>query len=297
MKNIATYDLLKPDPLSEILLSLDFRVLSYVDWTEQENRIINNEILPHFKLVAVERGSIELMIKDQRLLIEKGDLAIIPPYTLFTAACLTEEKAHLYIFHFDLKTDLVRNSFAKLFSCHQLTVYSKLFTEQDLFWFSTFSHQNADKPGYYFNLEVLLKKALAAILMNANAYYAANADRAANNTSEERIFVECLDYITEHVHDNIKVKDLCTHLNVSQSYLYQCFHQIKGCSTKEFILMFRMKQICNDLRNTTMSLAEISELYNFSSPIAFSASFKNQYGKSPAAYRKQYKTELKTKKK
>ena len=61
--------------------------------------------------------------------------------------------------------------------------------------------------------------------------------------------------------------------------------------------MFRMKQICNDLRNTTMSLAEISELYNFSSPIAFSASFKNQYGKSPAAYRKQYKTELKTKKK
>ena len=25
-----------------------------------------------------------------------------------------------------------------------------------------------------------------------------------------------------------------------------------------------MKQICNDLRNTTMSLAEISELYNFS---------------------------------
>lgn len=56
MKNIATYDLLKPDPLSEILLSLDFRVLGYVDWTEQESRIINNEILPHFKLVAVERG-------------------------------------------------------------------------------------------------------------------------------------------------------------------------------------------------------------------------------------------------
>lgn len=297
MINLKSFDLLKPDPLSEILISLDFRVLGYVDWTEKEKRVITNEILPHFKLVAVERGSIELRLKDQLLLIEKGDLAIIPPYTLFTAACTGEEKAHLYIFHFDLKTDIMRNSFAKLFSCHQLAIYSKLFTDQDLFWFSTFSHQNTEKPGYYFNLEVLLKKALAAILMNANAYYAANAEHAAYNTSEERIFVECLDYITEHVHDNIKVTDLCSYLNVSQSYLYQCFNQIKGCSTKEFIVMFRMKQICNDLRNTTMSLAELSELYNFSSPVAFSASFKNQYGLSPAAYRKQYKTELKQRKK
>ena len=297
MKNTRDFNLLKPDPLSEILISLAFRVLIYVDWTEQDKRIINNEILPHFKLVAVERGSIELKNKDCLMLIEQGDLVIIPPYTLFTATCLGEEKAHLYIFHFDLKTDEMRNSFAKLFNCHQLAVYSKLFSEQDLFWFSTFSHQNTEKPGYYFNLEVLLKKALAAILMSTNAYYSANAERAAQNTSEERIFVESLNYITQHVHENIKVSDLCTHLNVSQSYLYQCFHQIKGCSTKEFILMFRMKRIGNDLRNTTLSLAEISELYNFSSPIAFSASFKNHFGRSPAAYRKQYKTELKVRKK
>ena len=283
------FDILIPDPLSQTLMSFDFRLITYVKWIEEEQRVITNEILPHFKMVIVQEGSCEIRTKHGTKIIEKGDIVLIPIFELFTATCLGDIKTQLYIFHFDVSDETMRYKFIQQFRCKQLTVYSNLLNQDRLKWFHITYKENTKTPGYYYSLSILLRKTLSAILIEHNVFYTFNENSKNLNTSVERIFIDCLDYLKDHYYENTKVSELCEAVNVSQSYLYQCFMEIKGCSTKDFITTYRLKQITSDLRNSTMSLSKISELYNYSSPIAFSASFKNQYGISPANYRKQYK--------
>ena len=72
----------------------------------------------------------------------------------------------------------------------------------------------------------------------------------------------------------------------NQSYLCRMFQKHLGCSPSEYINSVRLKNACNLLRYTKISIADICYDCGFSSISHFNHLFKKTYDQSPSGYRK-----------
>ena len=85
----------------------------------------------------------------------------------------------------------------------------------------------------------------------------------------------------------ISVKDICTELKVSQSYLYRCSMAILNISPNNYILYFKMAKADRLLKIKDLSIEEIAEMTGYENIYHFSNTFKKHFGISPSSYRKQ----------
>jgi len=72
----------------------------------------------------------------------------------------------------------------------------------------------------------------------------------------------------------------------NKSYLCRMFQKHLGCTPSEYINLIRLKNACNLLRYTKISISDICYDCGFSSISHFNHLFKNTYDQSPSGYRK-----------
>ena len=98
---------------------------------------------------------------------------------------------------------------------------------------------------------------------------------------------ECIDYILEHLDTRIKMKDLRSHTGLSSAYISRIFKAETGLTVTDFILNKKLETACNMLDFSSHPITWIAETLAFPSQSYFCRVFKNAYGKSPTAYRKE----------
>ena len=59
-----------------------------------------------------------------------------------------------------------------------------------------------------------------------------------------------------------------------------------GISPQKYLINFRLNQACKLMKNTELSIAEISRSVGYQDPLYFSKLFKKEKGLSPSKYRK-----------
>lgn len=99
---------------------------------------------------------------------------------------------------------------------------------------------------------------------------------------------QCIDYIYNHLHETIHVKDLALHVNRNESYLSTLFKKETGKSVSEYVLSKRMEAAENMLKFSDYSYAEIGAILAFSSQSHFIRVFKKQTGYTPKKYRNKF---------
>ena len=97
-------------------------------------------------------------------------------------------------------------------------------------------------------------------------------------------------YIRQHLAQPLSIQDIARGTGISKSVLYKAFHRHRGCTLGAFVNACRVEASLPLLKDTNLSMEDISQRVGFSSASYYSKTFKKQMGQSPLQYRKKKNT-------
>lgn len=153
-------------------------------------------------------------------------------------------------------------------------------------------------PSEMFNILLEIKNckssgAIAGLYYVGKAYELISAlltmgtTRAPRNEADYSKLLDVINYINEHVAENIKQKDLLKIANMSPTKLKSLFKQFTGFSVTDYISEKKADKAAHLLSNTDLNIEEISAEIGFETPSGFATFFKKHIGIAPTSYRKQ----------
>lgn len=95
-------------------------------------------------------------------------------------------------------------------------------------------------------------------------------------------------YISDNIEQGLSVADVADYCHISPRQLSRVFIRADGISPANYIRSEKMKKVSEYLKNSDLSLKQISEKFSFSDEYYFNSSFKKFFGIPPLAYRKMY---------
>ncbi len=96
---------------------------------------------------------------------------------------------------------------------------------------------------------------------------------------------QILDYMGDHS-DVVTLKDIAAHFSYHPNYISALLHKETGRKFTEILLEKRMERAVLLMKNTSLSLEEISALLGYSNHSNFYKAFKEYYGMTPREYLK-----------
>ena len=97
--------------------------------------------------------------------------------------------------------------------------------------------------------------------------------------------LQVLEYINEHLNQDIKLADLAQLLGISQYHFSRLFKQSIGTAPYQYLLQQRIERAKQLLKETDKSIMEIAFLCGFNSHSHLSKQFRQFIGMTPKAYR------------
>ena len=97
---------------------------------------------------------------------------------------------------------------------------------------------------------------------------------------------EVLDIVNSNIYGSISIKEICSKLCISESYLKKLFNQYYKGGIIHYYNSLKIKEAKKLLRENNLTITQISEALCFESPQYFSKCFKNATNKTPTQYKK-----------
>jgi AraC family transcriptional regulator len=94
------------------------------------------------------------------------------------------------------------------------------------------------------------------------------------------------DYITRHYQENISLKEIAEHSNVSPFHFSRLFKKLTAWSPHQFLLQVRLKHSELLLKNTEIPVVDIAYSSGFNSLEHFSYAFRSRYRFAPLYFRR-----------
>lgn len=110
-----------------------------------------------------------------------------------------------------------------------------------------------------------------------------------SSSSPSLLPINSIKYIYDNYNKDISLEKLAAMENLSTSRFRTVFKNHTGESPLEFIITLRINTACHYLKNSSMSVEEISNIVGYTNPFYFSRLFKRKIGKSPKQYSKAHK--------
>jgi AraC family transcriptional regulator len=101
----------------------------------------------------------------------------------------------------------------------------------------------------------------------------------------QRQLLYVLDYINDHLHQDIKLADLAALLGMSQFHFSHLFKQSIGIAPYQYLLQQRIERAKQLLQQSDRSIMDIAFLCGFNSHSHLSKQFRQLTGMTPTAYR------------
>ena len=93
-------------------------------------------------------------------------------------------------------------------------------------------------------------------------------------------------YLDQKIYDKITLDELADEFYISKTRLISLFRSYFGVSPYQYLISQRITMACSLLKNSVLSVREISEMLQFADPHYFSSFFKSRIGCSPTEYRR-----------
>lgn len=92
-------------------------------------------------------------------------------------------------------------------------------------------------------------------------------------------------FLDLNICEKITLEDLVKTFFISKTHLITLFRESFGVSPYQYLLSQRIDMACSLLRNSTLSITEITKMLQFADAHYFSSFFKSKIGMSPTDYR------------
>lgn len=110
------------------------------------------------------------------------------------------------------------------------------------------------------------------------------------NSQDQMIFLELTHYISNHYSEKITLDILSRNVGITRNKCCELFNRFLNDTPNSYITKYRINKSVELLKNSYLSILEISDLCGFSSPSYFTSVFTKIKGMRPKDYRFNSKT-------
>ncbi|MCF8302027.1 MAG: substrate-binding domain-containing protein [Bacteroidales bacterium] len=187
--------------------------------------------------------------------------------------------------------EMTRNLKNNLNTCHipVILLTARASLEHKLDGLEVGADSYIPKPFNSRHLQVRVNKLIES-RKRMREHYRANLDfdkESGDNFNQlDRKFInKAIKVINENMsREDFGVEEFSKEMSMSRVHLYRKIKQLTGMSVSEFIRSIKLKKAAGLLKNSGMSISEISYEVGFSTPSYFAKCFKEQFKVSPTEY-------------
>ncbi len=151
------------------------------------------------------------------------------------------------------------------------------------------THSHPDNVSV-FTLQALLCQFFACLAQGISR----NAEAGMSKAERENLYVhQALEYIRNNYANGITVGDVAHYIALNRSYLFTLFQRVLDISPRDYLASFRLTRAKEQLTLTDASISNIAMSCGYQDPQVFSKAFKQQFGITPAKYRRQDRAKAK----
>ena len=96
---------------------------------------------------------------------------------------------------------------------------------------------------------------------------------------------QAIEYIETNYSRQITVEEISNHVGINRKYLTKLFNEKMDNSPKNYLIQYRINKACRLLKQSTLSIQEVSHSVGYTDALVFSKIFKKVVGTCPREYR------------
>lgn len=114
-----------------------------------------------------------------------------------------------------------------------------------------------------------------------------DSEKKMNNNASTLYLIKAMDYVEHNYTGHMTVQDIADYVGISRSQLYRLFMEQYQQSPIHIVMEYRIRQACQLLKSTKLSISSIAYSVGFEDNLYFSRVFKKVMGFSAKEYMKQ----------
>ncbi|MBR5535295.1 MAG: helix-turn-helix domain-containing protein [Clostridia bacterium] len=248
----------------------DFNIIQYGHEDCAPGYSIGNFVRSNYLIHYIHKGSGTYSVRGKEYTLRAHDAFLIYPDEI-TYYVASEEDPWEYSWVEFNGTGISKYFSASLFTREEPVAYSVPGAEEAIL---ALSKTKAVNP---YEITGLLYRFLGAFVTMAPKKVSM-ADEYVN---------AAISYIhTFYYEASINVDRISNYVGIDRSYLYRLFKEKMGVSPKKYIIEYKLKTAAKLLRETNLSVGQVSLSTGFEDQLYFSTAFRAYFGVAPTKYRK-----------
>jgi AraC family transcriptional regulator len=242
-------------------------------WSEEK-------VHPDYDLWYIMSGEVTIDYLNKKSTAYEGDIVFFNPGVPYSAYCLSEQCTHIYI-HFDFPLGQ-RFNILNEFDLMGVIPHRYLEKEGTLFRNIFDDYKAKDHmaslmlKGYFL---ILLARILAIPQKNHSEY-----KQSFQQTKHFTKLKPVLQYIEEHISENVSPEYLADMIGMSPKYFYTFFKKNIGLTPQNYMTKIKMNRARDLLYERELTVKEIAYQLGFTDPYTFSKIFKRLHKISPSKF-------------
>lgn len=274
----------------QYMLSRDFEIFYYND---PHFSSVRNHKHTYYEFYFFLEGDVSMCIEDVPQKLHPGDVLLIPPgvshYAIGHSDTVPYRRFVLWITQ-EYCNQLLEISSNYVYLMQQAQLHRRYIFHYDVISFHTLQGKIfrliEEIHSERFGRNAQISLCVNDLILHLNrTVYEMNHPRGSN--TEEDLYEGLIQYIEQHLEENLSLETLAQHFYVSKYHIAHLFKERLGLSIHQYIIKKRLAA-CRDAICGDASITQIYELYGFQDYSSFFRAFKKEYGMSPKEYRTHY---------
>lgn len=250
----------------------------------------------YYTLIYVMEGHGQLDVNEISLEIKEGDFCLIPPYVDYSlntrpesiCLCFNMRSAfvaaeHKSIFQYDSRlSGFVARSLEPDTSMSWLILHTDNSIMLRKFVLQIFAEYINQENFSNNSMRNYLSLMFIAILRDTNT----KLESSAHLNHSERCYQQILEYLKQN-YQTATLSDVSEQIHFSKQYICRIIKSVSGKTFNSLLMEIRLSIVCQYLADSNLTLESIAELCGFSATSHLSKVFKECYGMTPTAYRRE----------
>ncbi len=276
---------LTEDYLSRELDTYQLSLLSLGHFKTGQVRSVSNSSLPCHRVIYVTVGPIRYTIHGSTFILEKGDVLYTPPNTIFSAGNAHDHVHPEFLYlYFHVLPHYQEQPFIRMMeTAGKIRIFHALRSPIEFYFHTIMEEYEKQRPGYYHKIHSYLMLLIMELLRQKGTPAAA-APMVRADSGTALILNKAASYIAANISEPLRISQVSHICGVSESYLYKIFSSCLGLSPKDYILNCKMEYAVKLLKETNLTVTQISRELGFSNPNHFSNTFYKCKGVRPSKY-------------
>ena len=248
-----------------------------------------------WEMVYVDRGEISAVEENTGYLVQQGELIFHKPNAFHTLASSPKEPHNILVVTFATQSPAMDFFKNKVFTLNhkQKKILSLILEEmRNALTSGTldnkkgYNGQICDIASYQLGIAHLEHLLIELLRDNSVIERNENERKIARKNIENALVDSIKNHLQENIYNNIQLQEICSHYNLSKSYICEAFHKETGRSVIDYYIDLKIKEAKYLIRKGSLNFTQISEKLGYASIHHFSRSFKTKTGMSPSTYEK-----------